>query len=152
VAKRRARTDWQLDLKPVALTPPPERSTSNGRTPGGHLDQPAAVPRLAEVSHPSLSSPGLAKALDDLRAADSAVLRGLREIHSSVSALRLAVDEVSVRLANIEARVNAQPAASKPRSRPTRETSRALRESTTDALEGRGDATGQPSVAEGTLQ
>ena len=144
VAKQRAQNNWQLDLKPVALTPPSERlAASNGHAANGQsASGNGAYPPSPPAPTPAVSSanPAVVKALDDLRAADNAVLKGLREIHSAINQLHSSITSLSGRVEAMEIQLASRPAPQPRASRPVRETSKTLRDSSTGPLQGRGRA------------
>jgi hypothetical protein len=147
VAKQRARTNWQLDLKPVALVSNPDRYAAPSEN-GAHLDP---------VPAPAAPSPALTKALSDLRANNHEVLDTLAEIRAAIEGLRASVEGLAGRVGAIEAHLAAQPIAPPPAppaapraTRPVRETSRALRDSSTGQLgrRARGDRSANEEKAE----
>jgi len=133
VAKNRARTDWQLDLKPVALTPPSEHgASSNG---SGAYPRTATPPAAAPQPPPAAAAnPALTRALGELRATDEAVLSGLSEIRVALVSMQASIHELAGRLGAMEARMTAPRP---PAARPVRETSQALRDSSVGPLERR---------------
>jgi hypothetical protein len=148
VAKNRTRTDWQIDLKPVARTTAPDRAASAN----GHGSYPSGValpPPAAPEPTPAVASPALFKALGELRATDEALLDSLGEIRVVMHGMRASIDELAVRMAAIEAMLASQPTGSP---RPVRETSRTLRDSSTVPLERRTRRAPAPNPAEGTAQ
>ncbi|HVT66069.1 MAG TPA: hypothetical protein VHD81_13025 [Mycobacteriales bacterium] len=129
MAKQRNRTDWQLDLRPVTLSTPrgttaPEAANGNGSKNGAYRPAPGAN---LEVS------PGVAKALTDLHANDSAVLAALTDIRGALDGIRTGMSELAARVGAVEAQLAAERAPATPArpsrpSRPRRDTSRALRD------------------------
>jgi hypothetical protein len=87
----------------------------------------------------------LTRALAELRATDETVVAGLGEIRAALVSICASIDELASRVAAIEARLVA-PSVSP--TRPVRETSRTLRDSTTGALERRPRRTKGPAPDE----
>jgi hypothetical protein len=130
VAKHRARTDWQLDLKPVALTNP--ALTSRKGTTRNNGVRPAAAPGSAEAD------PAIIKALTDLRASDTAILDVLAGIGATLEQLRISVEGLAARVDAFEAHRETQAAKTPARpARPVKETSRSLRDSSSATFDRR---------------
>jgi hypothetical protein len=99
VGKQRNRTDWQVDLKPVALTAPHSRvSASNGNS--------AHPPAGAATG----ATPALANAIDEMRAADVATLKALGEIQAAVDLLHTSITALTSRVEAVETRLAQAPA------------------------------------------
>lgn len=129
MAKHRGRTDWQLDLKPVALTNP--AASRNGTTQSS-----AASP--SERAFAAEPDPAVLKALTELRASDSAILDVLAGIGANLEQLRISIEGLTARVGAIEAQLASQAAETSARpAGEVRETSRSLRESSTGTLDRR---------------
>jgi hypothetical protein len=126
-AKHRQRTDWQRDLKPVALTNPPGSREPTAKQNGARPAPPASAG----------PSPTDVQALAELRANDAAVIESLAGIRALLNDLNARVGSIEARLAAIETRVNdAAEAAARP-ARAVRDTSRSLRDSSTGTFDRR---------------
>lgn len=114
MGKQRNRTDWQVDLKPVALASTHGRTaSSNGN--GAHAAAPATG-----------TNPALTKALGELQAADAQTLKALAEIHAAVNEIHTSIAALATRVEAIEARL-ASPAAEAATTPPVRTAPRAPR-------------------------
>lgn len=130
MAKHRARTDWQLDLKPVALTTSPIASRNGAARSNGA--GPAAAPAAAEIN------PAVLKALTELRASDAAILDVLAGIGATLEQLRISVEGLTARVGAVEAQLASQAAETAARpERAVKETSRSLRDSSSGTLDRR---------------
>jgi hypothetical protein len=130
MAKRGNRTDWQLDLKPALGVPRTADLAPNGNGHGngaGWLGD-ANANANAQVN----------KILAELRANDEAMLGALADIRATLETLRFGIEELTARVVSVEAKVASQAAERPARpTRPVRDTSRALRESSTGTFDRR---------------
>jgi hypothetical protein len=127
MAKRGNRTDWQLDLKPALGVPRTADVAPNGNGNG-------AGPSAGWLGDPNGH---VSKTLAELRANDEAMLGALADIRATLDSLRSGIEELAARVGSVETKVASQAAARPARPRPVRDTSRALRESSTGTFDER---------------
>ncbi|HVX68584.1 MAG TPA: hypothetical protein VHA79_02700 [Mycobacteriales bacterium] len=133
MAKRGARSDWQLDLRPASSAPrtpdaPPNgNGNSNGKSNGNGVGA-AATWASADVGG------SVGRTLAELRANDEAMLGALADIRATLESMSSGIEELAARVASVETKLASQ--AARP-ARPVRETSRTLRESSTGTIDRR---------------
>jgi len=126
VAKQRHRTDWQLDLKPVALTKPattPRKASPKDN--GAHPSDPGATS----------TDPAVIKALTELRANQDAILESLAGIRTTLVELRSGFEELGARVGLVESQFQQT---AEPERRPKRavsDTARSLRASSSGTFD-----------------